>query len=214
MVRLLIDHGADIRAQDSLGKSWAGGGAGMRGCERRGRSSPWAPPPWGRVHGEPQGLWSQWLRDTTCPPPGNTVLHILVLQPNKTFACQMYNLLLSYDGRGDHLQSLELVPNHEGLTPFKLAGVEGNTVVRDAPRIPQCPPPDSSSQIPQKGGGPLLLTPSLTPSASGLGWIRESYLRISAVVPKVLLPLSIPFFQTFIGFVGRRDRHKIKRGFM
>lgn len=70
------------------------------------------------------------------------MLHILVLQPNKTFACQMYNLLLSYDGRGDHLQSLELVPNHEGLTPFKLAGVEGNTVVRDAPRIPQCPPPD------------------------------------------------------------------------
>uniref|UniRef100_A0A8D0SUJ7 Ion transport domain-containing protein n=1 Tax=Sus scrofa TaxID=9823 RepID=A0A8D0SUJ7_PIG len=59
----------------------------------------------------------------------NTVLHILVLQPNKTFACQMYNLLLSYDGRGDHLQSLELVPNHEGLTPFKLAGVEGNTVM-------------------------------------------------------------------------------------
>ncbi|KAM5255892.1 transient receptor potential cation channel subfamily V member 6 [Ctenodactylus gundi] len=59
---------------------------------------------------------------------GNTVLHILILQPNKTFACQMYNLLLSYDG-GDHLQSLELVPNNEGLTPFKLAGVEGNIVM-------------------------------------------------------------------------------------
>lgn len=64
------------------------------------------------------------------------MLHILILQPNKTFACQMYNLLLSYDGRRDHLQSLDLVPNHQGLTPFKLAGVEGNTVVRDTRRAP------------------------------------------------------------------------------
>jgi hypothetical protein len=45
----------------------------------------------------------------------------------------MYNLLLSYDG-GDHLKSLELVPNNQGLTPFKLAGVEGNIVVRPYPK--------------------------------------------------------------------------------
>ncbi|KFO22111.1 Transient receptor potential cation channel subfamily V member 5 [Fukomys damarensis] len=69
---------------------------------------------------------------------GNTVLHILILQPNKTFACQMYNLLLSYDG-GDHLESLELVSNHQGLTPFKLAGVEGNTVVRGSPSPDESP---------------------------------------------------------------------------
>lgn len=62
------------------------------------------------------------------------MLHVLVFQPNRTFACQMYNLLLSYDRRGDHPQSLDLVPNRQGLTPFKLAGVEGNAVVSDAPQ--------------------------------------------------------------------------------
>lgn len=60
---------------------------------------------------------------------GNTVLHILVLKPNKTFACHMYSLMLSYDRNKDGPGSLELIPNNEGLTPFKLAGVEGNTVV-------------------------------------------------------------------------------------
>ncbi|XP_049630539.1 transient receptor potential cation channel subfamily V member 5-like [Suncus etruscus] len=78
IVRLLLEHGADLRAQDAL---------------------------------------------------GNTVLHILTLQPNKTFACQMYNLLLSYDGLDSQLQPLDLVCNNQGLTPFKMAGVEGNTVM-------------------------------------------------------------------------------------
>ncbi|XP_006271860.2 transient receptor potential cation channel subfamily V member 6 isoform X1 [Alligator mississippiensis] len=60
---------------------------------------------------------------------GNTILHILVLQPNKNFACQMYNLILSYDKGGGGLEALDLIPNSEGLTAFKLAGVEGNTVM-------------------------------------------------------------------------------------
>ncbi|XP_063105804.1 transient receptor potential cation channel subfamily V member 5-like [Cavia porcellus] len=59
---------------------------------------------------------------------GNIVLHIFILQPNKTFACQMYDLLLSYDV-GDHFQCLELVPNHQSFTPFKMAEMEGITVM-------------------------------------------------------------------------------------
>nr|XP_056704467.1 transient receptor potential cation channel subfamily V member 6-like [Euleptes europaea] len=60
---------------------------------------------------------------------GNTILHILILQPNRTFACQMYSLILSFDKRIGSLAPLDLIPNNEGLTPFKLAGVEGNSVM-------------------------------------------------------------------------------------
>ncbi|KAL8202728.1 UNVERIFIED_CONTAM: Transient receptor putative cation channel subfamily V member 6, partial [Gekko kuhli] len=60
---------------------------------------------------------------------GNTVLHILVLQPNKASACQMYNLFLCYTKEHEDLGALDSVPNNEGLTPFKLAGVEGNTMM-------------------------------------------------------------------------------------
>ncbi|XP_078507349.1 transient receptor potential cation channel subfamily V member 6-like [Lissotriton helveticus] len=59
---------------------------------------------------------------------GNTVLHILTLQPNKTFACQIYDLILSYD-KGEDGQYLDMMTNNQGLTPFKMAAVEGNTVM-------------------------------------------------------------------------------------
>lgn len=66
--------------------------------------------------------------------PGNTMLNFLILQPNKTLTCQMYNLLMSYDV-GEHLQCLEVMPNHQDLTPFNLAEVEGNTMVRASPSL-------------------------------------------------------------------------------
>ncbi|XP_053147835.1 transient receptor potential cation channel subfamily V member 6-like [Hemicordylus capensis] len=78
IVQLLIENGANIRVQDSL---------------------------------------------------GNSVLHVLVLQPNKASACQMYNLILCYNQEDKELGALDLIPNKQGLTPFKMAGVEGNTVV-------------------------------------------------------------------------------------
>ncbi|XP_077311266.1 transient receptor potential cation channel subfamily V member 5-like [Lithobates pipiens] len=59
---------------------------------------------------------------------GNTVLHILALQPNKMSACQMYDLIL-----GHHKEKfgpgLEEITNNDGLTPLKMAAVEGNTVM-------------------------------------------------------------------------------------
>lgn len=63
---------------------------------------------------------------------GNTVLHILVLQPNKTIACQAIDLIMTRDAELDQSVPLDMVPNCRGLTPFKLAAKEGNTVVSEA----------------------------------------------------------------------------------
>ncbi|XP_038567116.1 transient receptor potential cation channel subfamily V member 6-like isoform X2 [Micropterus salmoides] len=60
---------------------------------------------------------------------GNTVLHILVLQPNKMIACQSIDLIMACDAELDQSVSLDMVPNYRGLTPFKLAAKEGNIVV-------------------------------------------------------------------------------------
>ncbi|XP_063819859.1 transient receptor potential cation channel subfamily V member 6-like [Pseudophryne corroboree] len=59
---------------------------------------------------------------------GNTILHILVLQPNKTFSCQMLDFILSCDEEQEDVDLL-MIPNYMGLTAFKLSAVEGNIVM-------------------------------------------------------------------------------------
>jgi len=52
------------------------------------------------------------------------------MQPNKTTACQIFDILLSRDADLDPPIPLDMIPNYRGLTPFKLAAKEGNFVVR------------------------------------------------------------------------------------
>uniref|UniRef100_A0A673HF33 Transient receptor potential cation channel subfamily V member 6-like n=1 Tax=Sinocyclocheilus rhinocerous TaxID=307959 RepID=A0A673HF33_9TELE len=59
---------------------------------------------------------------------GNSILHLLVLQPNKTTACQVFDLLMTQDANLDPAIPLDMVPNYRGLTPLKLAAKEGNLV--------------------------------------------------------------------------------------
>ncbi|XP_062886809.1 transient receptor potential cation channel subfamily V member 6-like isoform X1 [Mobula hypostoma] len=56
---------------------------------------------------------------------GNTVLHILVLQPRSTFVPQMYDLILSYD-EPESETAVDTIVNKDGLSPFKLTAAEGN----------------------------------------------------------------------------------------
>ncbi|KAK2833932.1 hypothetical protein Q5P01_017821 [Channa striata] len=60
---------------------------------------------------------------------GNTLLHVLVLQPNRVTACQAIDLIMVRDAELNESLSLDMVPNARGLTPFKVAAKKGNTVV-------------------------------------------------------------------------------------
>ncbi|XP_078081430.1 transient receptor potential cation channel subfamily V member 6 [Mustelus asterias] len=56
---------------------------------------------------------------------GNTVLHVLVLQPKSPHIPQMYDLILSYDKPENEI-AVDMIVNGNRLTPIKLAAVEGN----------------------------------------------------------------------------------------
>ncbi|XP_075926466.1 transient receptor potential cation channel subfamily V member 5-like isoform X2 [Petromyzon marinus] len=56
---------------------------------------------------------------------GNTVLHVLVLHPDRVLAVHMYDFLISLVHEGQR-RSLEAIRNAQGFSPLKLAAAEGN----------------------------------------------------------------------------------------
>ncbi|XP_078725610.1 transient receptor potential cation channel subfamily V member 5-like isoform X2 [Lampetra fluviatilis] len=56
---------------------------------------------------------------------GNTVLHVLVLHPDRVLAVHMYDFLISLVHEGQR-RSLEAIQNAQGFSPLKLAAAEGN----------------------------------------------------------------------------------------
>ncbi|XP_075194675.1 transient receptor potential cation channel subfamily V member 6-like [Anomaloglossus baeobatrachus] len=59
---------------------------------------------------------------------GNTVLHILVLHPNKSMACKMYDYLMSLISK-EKMRYLENITNNKGLTALTLAAQEGDVLM-------------------------------------------------------------------------------------
>ncbi|XP_067850767.1 transient receptor potential cation channel subfamily V member 5-like [Heptranchias perlo] len=59
---------------------------------------------------------------------GNTVFHMLVLHPNKSMACRMYNFISSLISK-EKIEYLENITNKDGLTPMKLSAFEGDVAM-------------------------------------------------------------------------------------
>ncbi|XP_051873158.1 transient receptor potential cation channel subfamily V member 6-like isoform X3 [Pristis pectinata] len=59
---------------------------------------------------------------------GNTVFHMLVLHPNKSMACRMYNFISSLISK-EKIEYLESITNKDGLTPMKLSAFEGDVAM-------------------------------------------------------------------------------------